>query len=68
MAQRDKDRADADGDNGRDGMEDIGDAAQAQMPGKPPNLTYDPSRRKERLEREAGERAIEEAEKEKAGR
>ena len=40
---------------------DIADVAQQQMPGKPPNLTFDPSKRYEELAREAGERALAEA-------
>jgi hypothetical protein len=66
MARSDKDKFDPGGDNGRAGMTDIADAAQEQMPGKPGNLTYDPSRRTEKQEREAGDRALDEAEREKA--
>ena len=41
---------------------DMADEAQKQMPGKPPNLTFDPSRRNEELARAAGDRAMAEAE------
>ena len=40
----------------------MADEAQKQMPGKPPNLTFDPSRRNEELARAAGDRAMAEAE------
>jgi hypothetical protein len=66
MARSDQGKLDSGGDDGRAGMSDIADAAQEQMPGKPPNLTYDPSRRSEEQEREAGDRALDEAEREKA--
>jgi hypothetical protein len=40
---------------------DMADEAAKQMPGKPPNLTFDPSRRNEELARAAGDRAMAEA-------
>jgi len=36
---------------------DIADAAQIQMPGKPPNLAFDPSKRNKARARTTGERA-----------
>ena len=36
---------------------DIADAAQIQMPGKPPNLAFDPSKRNKAPARTTGERA-----------
>ena len=41
---------------------DIADAAQIQMPGKPPNLAFDPSKRRKQPARIAGERALAEDE------
>jgi hypothetical protein len=41
---------------------DIADAAQIQMPGKPPNLAFDPSKRNEKAARITGERALAEDE------
>jgi hypothetical protein len=42
---------------------DIADAAQIQMPGKPPNLAFDPSKRNQDAARIAGESALAEEEK-----
>ena len=42
---------------------DIDDAAQRQMPGKPPNLAVDPSKRHKEPARIAGEPALAEEEK-----
>ena len=36
---------------------DIADAAQIQMPGKPPNLAFDPSKRNKNPARDTGKRA-----------
>jgi hypothetical protein len=41
---------------------DIADAAQIQMPGKPPNLTFDPSKRHKEPARTTGEGATAEDE------
>jgi hypothetical protein len=67
------------GDDKRDGSKqwesiappdpgDIGDAAQIQMPGKPPNLAFDPSKRHEELASIAGEHALAEAAKKPSGK
>ncbi|HWG79497.1 MAG TPA: hypothetical protein VN681_06980 [Stellaceae bacterium] len=42
---------------------DIADAAQIQMPGKPPNLAFDPSKRNKQPARVTGKRAPDEDEK-----
>jgi hypothetical protein len=42
---------------------DMADEAQKQMPGKPPNLAFDPSKRNDELARAAGDRAMAEAAK-----
>jgi hypothetical protein len=41
---------------------DMADEAEKQMPGKPPNLSFDPSKRTDELARAAGDRAVAEAE------
>ena len=41
---------------------DMADEAEKQMPGKPPNLSFDPSKRTDELARGAGDRALAEAE------
>jgi hypothetical protein len=65
MAGRERDKTDAARDagdtDGRDGLWDEADMAQQQMPGKPPNLTYDPSKRIEELSRKSGDEALEDA-------
>ena len=42
---------------------DIADAAQIQMPGKPPNLAFDPSKRRKPPARTSGEQPRAEDEK-----
>ena len=42
---------------------DMADEAAKQMPGKPPNLAFDPSKRTAALVRAAGDRAMAEAAK-----
>ena len=54
-------------DKAKDGIDepptvgDMADEAQKQMPGKPPNLAFDPSKPNEELARAAGDRALAEA-------
>lgn len=43
---------------------DMGDEAVKQMPGKPPDLTFDPGKRYDELARQSGDRAMAEAEEE----
>lgn len=43
---------------------DMADEAAKQMPGKPPDLTFDPGKRYDELARRSGDRAMADAEKE----
>jgi len=61
MGERKPDKANDGGDEPPT-IGDMADEAQKQMPGKPPNLAFDPSKRNEELARAAGDRALAEAE------
>jgi hypothetical protein len=50
-----------DGNDEQPFVGDMADEAQKQMPGKPPNLIFDPGKRNEELARAAGDRALAEA-------
>ncbi len=61
MGERKPDKAD-DGDDEPPTVGDMADEAEKQMPGKPPNLAFDPGKRNDELARAAGDRALAEAE------
>jgi nucleoside-diphosphate-sugar epimerase len=61
MGDRKRDKANV-GDDEPPTVGDMADEAEKQMPGKPPNLAFDPSKRNEELARAAGDRALAEAE------
>jgi len=57
MSDDKQDRSRQPDDSGPPDPGDIADAAQIQMPGKPPNLAFDPSKRRKQPARTGGERA-----------